>query len=365
MLARVPRLAPLLAFALACAPLVGCSAFAQSAGPRALSIMPGVVNREDNRSLRFALLEYGLREVCTEMLGRSVPLSEAADRPPVGRFFPRTCESHLVADENQKSFTVRFGGDGYAWTNLTLRVGFEAAAVVEYAPDFLLDGGAMYVYFRTRQVGATSFRRKLVESTFASVAANAATALLGMQDPDRTGQRILGSELARGFTVIRQPDGSVDFAVGIVEKGAKAQRPYEIHGEGRVVLANERVEVHANQREFLGPFRVDDSGRALFLTASLDGTEAVDVLVVPKEAGDPWLDSYIAQAQPFAPAFVPALSEVLAQGQPWRRTIPLPKGSYYVVIDHTATAGRVAPTGGALGDKAAAVAYAVELGDAP
>ena len=35
--------------------LIGCAGLAQSSGPSALAIMPGVINRPDNKSLRFAM----------------------------------------------------------------------------------------------------------------------------------------------------------------------------------------------------------------------------------------------------------------------------------------------------------------------
>jgi hypothetical protein len=49
---------------------------------------------------------------------------------------------------------------------------------------------------------------------------------------------------------------------------------------------------------------------------------------------------------------------------PYRRRIPLPRGSYYVVLDHTATAGNTAPDNVALDDRAALVNLAVEIGSA-
>ena len=45
--------------------------------------------------------------------------------------------------------------------------------------------------------------------------------------------------------------------------------------------------------------------------------------------------------------------------------LPVAKGRYYLVIDNTATAGRIAPPPNLFDDRAALVNYAVELGDAP
>ena len=102
--------------------------------------MPGVINRTDNKSLRFAMLKYGLESFCQEMTkrGRSAQARPTISRA-IGRFFPQRCDTRLVDDETSKSFFVQFGS-GYAWTNITQRIGFDAAGVVEYDPDFLLDG---------------------------------------------------------------------------------------------------------------------------------------------------------------------------------------------------------------------------------
>jgi hypothetical protein len=49
----------------------------------------------------------------------------------------------------------------------------------------------------------------------------------------------------------------------------------------------------------------------------------------------------------------------------WRKTVALPKGFYYLVLDNTSVAGRTQPSGVAHDDRAAMVSVAVELGDAP
>jgi hypothetical protein len=165
--------------------------------------------------------------------------------------------------------------------------------------------------------------------------------------------------------VIRRSDGTVDFGLGLIEKGKMPFHPYQIRGSAKTVLANERVEVHARQRDFLGPFEVDSEGRALFLTVGVDGAEGVDVMVVPKDAGEQWLSLYIHQPMTTPPAYPPLLADVVLSGQPYRKMLPVAKGRYYLVIDNTATAGRIAPPANFFDDRAALVNYAVELGDAP
>src|SRR5882672_2171327 len=169
----------------------GCPGLAQTTGPQALAIMPGVINRTDNKSLRFALLKYGLETFCLEMTKRGAPLKLADDQPSIGRFYPQRCDTRLIEEEANKSFLVQFFGSGYAWTNITRRLGFDAAGVIEYDPDFLLDDSSMYLYFRTRHIAATSFQAGMIENT----AANAALVLAPGGFAERFGRQVVAEEL--------------------------------------------------------------------------------------------------------------------------------------------------------------------------
>ena len=341
--------------------LTSCAGMAQSVGADVIAIMPGVINRSDNKSLRFAMLKYGLETFCQEMLKRGAPLRLADDQPGIGRFYPQRCDTRLLDEETTRTFLVQFAGSGYAWTNVTQRIGFDATGAVEYDPDFLIDGSTMYLYFRTKHVASTSFQPGMIENR----TANLALVLGGGGFAEKFGQQVVAAELTRGFTVIRQGDGTVDFGLGMIEKGKKPFHPYQIHGTSKTVLANERIEVHAGQREYLGPFEVDAQGRALFLTIQVDGAEAVDVMAVPRDTGEQWLSLYIHQPATTPPLYPPLLDDVAASAQPYRKTLPVGKGRYYLVIDNTASAGRVAPPANLFDDRAALVNYAVELGDAP
>jgi hypothetical protein len=341
--------------------LSSCANMAQGAGADVLAIMPGVINRPDNKSLRFAMLKYGLESFCQEMLKRGAPLKLADDQPSVGRFYPQRCDTRLVDEDAHRSFLVQFSGVGYAWTNITQRIGFDASGVVEYDPDFLLHDATMYLYFRTKHVASTNFQPGMIENG----AVNLALVLAPGGFAAKFGQQVVAAELTRGFTVIRRGDGTVDFGLGIVEKGKMPFHPYEIRGTAKTVLANERIEVHARQRDFLGPFEVDSQGRALFLTVAVDGAEGVDVMVVPRDAGEQWLSLYIHQPIPTPPSYPPLLADVALSAQPYRKMLPVAKGRYFLVIDNTATAGRIAPPPNPFDDRAALVNYAVELGDAP
>jgi hypothetical protein len=346
-------------FGLAALAAVAASCSPATSGPRALALMPGVINRTDNKSLRTAMLKYGLEQFCQEMTHRGAPLKLSDDAPTIGRFFAQRCDTRFFDDETHKSFLVQFFGYGYAWTNTTQRFGFESAGVVEYDPDFLLDGSTMYVYFRTKHIGASSFQTTMVEGALA----NAALALAPQGMANQIGQQIVSAEMTRGFTVIRDGDGSVDFGLGIVDKGKHPFHPFQVKGGDKVLLANERTEVHSNQREFLGPFLVDGDGRALYLTMSIDGIDAVDVMVFPKDAADPWLAQYAHQPQATPPPYPPLMQDVVTSRMEWKKALPVAKGYYYVVVDNTATAGRVAPPAALMDDRAALVNYVVQVGD--
>jgi hypothetical protein len=154
--------------------LSSCAGMAQGAGADVLAIMPGVINRPDNKSLRFAMLKYGLESFCQEMLKRGAPLKLADDQPSVGRFYPQRCDTRLVDEDAQRSFLVQFSGVGYAWTNITQRIGFDASGVVEYDPDFLLHDATMYLYFRTKQVASTNFQPGMIENGAVNLALSSA-----------------------------------------------------------------------------------------------------------------------------------------------------------------------------------------------
>src|SRR5882724_8279834 len=152
----------LLVLAVAGAP--GCASN-DSLGSHAVTVLgAGVMNDPANKSLRFDILKFGLDSFCGEMLKGGAPLKFGDDEPVVGRFFADSCESQVQDDDTHKSFVVQYTGRGYAWTNVTHRIGFTSRGVVEYASDFQLNDGAMYVYFRPRLIDGADFQTTLVES---------------------------------------------------------------------------------------------------------------------------------------------------------------------------------------------------------
>ena len=333
-----------------------------SCGQAALAIMPGVLNDPGNLTLRRALLKFGTSTMCAELLRRSVALRTQDDDPAMGRFFPAACFAQEMPNGNM---FVQFSGVGYAWTNATKRLTFDASASVEYEQDFLMDGSTLYVYFRHKATSSVTFNVKVVEAPASASMLGLPVNVNAQTLASQLGPQLLRAALSRGFTVIRENDGAAAFGLGIVEKGQRPLAPYKTTDSGRLLLANDRTEVHQGQRDFAGPFEVTGDGRALSLTVSVDGAPGADVLLVPVSIGQSWRDTYIAQAATTPPPSPARVDEPVMQGVIWRRTVALPKGAYYVVLDNTATAGRTSLPINPNDDRAAMISFAVEEGGAP
>ena len=356
----LPTVAPVVLAALAA--VSGCASN-DSLGSHAVTVLgAGVMNDPANKSLRFDILKFGLDSFCGEMLKGGAALKFGDDEPVVGRFFADSCESQVLDDEAHKSFIVQYTGKGYAWTNLSQRLGFSSRGVVEYDTDFQLGDGAMYVYFRPRQIDGAAFQTSLVESALAKtgLAASGISA-------DDLGKHIVESQLRRGFTVIRRGSaGDTDFAVGLVPTGQQPFKPFEVKRTAKQILANERTEVHGGQQDYVGAFEVKETNQALYLTVAVDGVPNADVLVVPKPIGDTMLDRYLHAAGGASLTNPALLDETASQGPGfWQRFVNVEPGSYYVVIDNSAQLGKSAPDKSTQDDAAAKVDYLVLLGDRP
>lgn len=354
------RYAPALALlVLSC--VVGCTN-SETLGTKSVTFVgQGILNDPKNRSLRFDLLKFGLESFCDEMRKRGVALKLSDEHPVMGRFFAKECQSEIVDDEQRKSLLLRFTGDGYAWTNLTGRLGFGVVSLVEYATDFqLAPDGSLYVYFRPKNVQATSYSTKLVESAQAKGAMAVARI-----DPDRVGRQILTAQLERGFTVIRRDArGETDYGLGVIPVGAAPFAPFKIVSNKRT-LANDRTELHSGQQDFVGGFEVLENDQALTLTAIIDGAPAVDVVLLNAASGERLLDRYVSQAGPVSLAEPALLQDIVPYGNQWQRTLAVPKGVYLVLFDNSAALGQSIPPQVGNDDRAVKVDYAVQLGDAP
>lgn len=347
------------AFLRALALVAPLSLVGASCGQAALGVMPGVLNDVHNLSLRRAILAYGTSRICAEVQSRSMPLRLRDDDPIVGRFIPLGCASRELAGGN---LSLQFGGRGYVWTNLSLRVGFEAASSMEYDTDFLMDGSTMYVYFRPRNAAGATFVTRMVEQPQAAFFGGlpALGGAGGQSMTDRFGSQIMAGQLSRGFTVIRTAGGTVELGVGILPPGKHPAPAIAGVDGGKQVIVNERTEVHRNQRDYV-PLEVPQGRSRLTLLVGVDGAPAIDVLLVPRAMGEAWLWTYLTQAATTPPPGPPILDEAVAAGGVWRRTLAVPPGQYYLVLDNTETAGRTAPTRYAHDDRAALVSFGVEL----
>ncbi|HVW24585.1 MAG TPA: hypothetical protein VHC69_04415 [Polyangiaceae bacterium] len=356
-----PRLSAALAAMLALFGAVGCPS-RDSMGVRAISLLgPGVINDPANKSLRFDLLKFGLDQFCAEMRDRGAPLKLRDGEPVLGRFFATGCNSQIIDDESRESFIVQYAGTGYGWTNLTGRLAFQSSGLVEYDPDFQLQNGALYVYFRPRNVASASFQTLLVESALAQTGI-AVTSV----NPDQLGRDIVDGQLKRGFTVIRySSNGETDFGMGVVPVGSRPFRPFIVQSEDKVTLDDDSTEVHSNQQDVVGGLVVPNDNQALYLTMQADGAPAVDVFVIGKDEGDKVVDRLAHTPGPTTLTAPPLFGGTVVSGSPWKQVVPVPKGTYYLLLDNSSALGQAAPPAVQGDDRAARVDYVVEVGDRP
>lgn len=319
----------------------------------------GTINQPENLSMRRSLLRKGMGDFCKQMLAHDAPLRLAPDSPVIGRFFPQQC----VANEQEDNLHVQFSGIGYGFTNVTKKMTFTTNASALYRYDFRVreEGPCdIYAYFRPSRIDASDFKVHRIEGTAANVF-NAFTSM-----GDNFGRQLVGKKLQEGFTVVSYDakETDVDFALGIVPVGQPLPHPYQAHGGDRATYESERIEVHQNQRDFVGPIPVDGAGRAIFVTARVDGAPAVDVLLMRKEEGDASLRLYFEYPQAGPLSAAPIGGDVAQGGQELKRAFPVPPGMYYVIFDNTPSAGQVSPPMNAFDDRAAVVSYLIQVGDA-
>jgi len=317
----------------------------------------GTINDPSSRSMRKAMLKKGMGDFCQQMQERNAPLRLSPDSPVIGRFYPRQC----VAPESDE-LQLSFAGYGYAYTNVTQKMTFTMQAQALYRYDFLVTEGDrcdVYAYFRTSRVDGSEFKVHRIEGQAAAMM-NSLTAM-----GDSFGKQLMGSKLKEGFTVVHFTDNNVDdFVLGILPLGQKPFHPYQVHGKDRVTYENERVEIGQNQRDFIGPIKVEGDNRALFVTAKVDGAPAVDVMIMRKPEAEASLQLYFEYPQSGPLAGPPLAGEVLQQGTEMKRGFPVAPGMYYVVIDNTPTAGQVSPPANAFDNRSAVVNYLIQIGDA-
>ena len=319
----------------------------------------GTINQPENLSMRRSLLKKGMGDFCKQMTTRNAPLKLSPDSPVIGRFYPSQCNA---ADGDL--LNVTFNGYGYAWTNVTKKMTFTGGGQAAYRYDFQVTEGDrcdIYAYFRPSRIDASNFQVHRLEGTMANVFNTFS------QFGDNFGKQTVSKKLQEGFTVISK-DGNeqnVDFALGIVPIGKRPFHPFQVSSDdGRVTYENDRTEVHQNQRDFVGPIAIEESDKALFIRANLDGAAAIDVMLMRKPEGDASLQLYYEYPQSGPLAAPPFDGNILQAGVEMNRKIPVAAGMYYVVFDNTPSAGQVSPPVNALDDRAAVVNYLIQVGDA-
>lgn len=307
--------------------------------------------------MRRAMLRKAMGDVCRQMTTRNVPLRLAPESPVIGRYYPKQC----TADENGE-LALSFSGFGYGWTNLTKKLTFTSGASASYKYDFQVTDGDrcdVYAYFRPSRMNASDFKTYRIE-------AGAAAFLNSFTNVgDSFGKDIVGKKLSQGFTVIAY-DGketTSDFSLGILPLGQQPMRPFQVRGSDRITVENERVEIHQNQRDFIGPIVVEQTGRAIFLQARLDGVQVLDVVLLRAQDAEPALVQYYEQPTAGPMSVSPLAADVMQAGVDLKRSLSVPPGIYYVVFDNTPTAGQVAPPNNPLDDRAAVVNYLIQIGD--
>ncbi len=322
----------------------------------ALSVVSaGVINDPSNKTLRFDLLKFGMDRFCVEMQRRGAPIKLSDHEPVLGRFFADGCHAQVIDNTDRQSVVVRYSGRGYAYTNLTERMGFSSTGLVEYAVDFQEHEDTMYIYFRPRSVGEATFQTLLIESAAAQVG-------LGLSgiDAEAVGKDIILRQLQRGFTVIRHSArGDVEFSPGLIPVGQRPFRPFEVVSSEKLTLDNDRTEVHGGQQDFIGIY-VPDKDQRLSLNLSLDGAPAVDVFVVTESDGQTLVQAYVTQRGGARLQRAPLLEAELRAGEPLKLAVNLTPGSYYLIFDHSPNMGRSTPVPG---QQAAKIDYLLQLGE--
>jgi len=311
-------------------------------------------------SLRWWLFSnFGANRLCPEMLQRSAPLRIAPNPNVVGRLFPEQCQA--TVNDTSQTITLAFSGAGLVWTPVAGRVAFNVAASVEYKMDFFMAEDAVYIWARpARVVTEPAFQVTSVEARLLDAAAQGPLGYIA----NGLGGQIVSGQLASGFTVVHEEDGD-SFALGQLSPPARPPRAFA-GASGRRMLASEVADVHQDQIDFLGPFVVEQAEQALYVQFSVTGP-GVDLLLIPRGTGDLWRRG-LALGTPLGPPPQPPIFTLaVVPGQALVQRVPLPAGHYYFVVDHSARMGSTNPPFspfGVIGGNLAAVAYAVELGEA-
>ncbi len=312
-----------------------------------------IINNSGNKSMRFDLIRWGIKQFCAELTQAGTPLRLADDQPVIGRYFAKECSATILERDDSERVLARFKGEGFAWTALTGRIGFSAPALLELAPDFRVHKDALYVYFRPVVVDTSGLKLLMAEETSALLAAD----LVGV-DEEKLGARIIQAQLKRGFTTIFHDDGHLDFSLGLVELGKKPFSPYTIISSSRRTVANGRTEIQAGGRDYIGKFELK-AGESLRLWLHLEGTTSVDIALIPAAEASESLHSYVRSPGPAPSPKMLAYYSQAGKSAPLDLELQPPAGEYFLFIDHSTSFGDAEPMREAL---PARVDYLIQVG---
>jgi hypothetical protein len=295
---------------------------------------------------------FAASRICPEMLKRGVPLKlPELGAASVGRFFPSQCNTQI--DDARRALVMSIAGTGYVFLPFTQRIGFYFGTTVEYLPDFRLEEDATYVWGKfNRFVTSPDLRILGVENPIVNLATRTPIGTVATL----LGNGVAASEIGRGFTVVHQDSGD-DFALGHLDPPAKPIRPYKA-GEGRVLLESDVTVVHAQAREFLGPFEVARDDAALYLRARTAPPLPINFIVVERSVGENWRRHYEAAEPLGPPPGVVVTTGTIARGE-IDVAFPVPRGTYYIVLENSAPV----PLLGSVTDQGIQVSYGVDIGD--
>jgi len=314
----------------------------------------------DSPSVRWWLFSnFGVAQICPKVLSSGIPLRLTTGGPAVGRYFPNGCSTQV--NEPERTIRLALTGTGYAWTPVAGRIGFLASATVDYAMDFRLEDDAMYVWgVPSGTLMAPTFQLGAIENPVVNWAAQGPAGYLAAT----FGRQILESQLGQGFTAIRTESGD-EFALGRLVPPARPKKPFGLASDERLLLEHDVAELRMGQVDTVGPLDVAEDDQALFIRLQVDGPSA-DALVYPRHVIEPWREGLQTGAALRSPG-VPLAAFALPSGQAQSFRVPLPRGSYILVLDHSTQLGSSAPPFNllsALGSGSTRVSYAIELGEA-
>jgi hypothetical protein len=314
----------------------------------------GIVNSPTNKTLRFDIIRFALKQFCSELLLTGAPIRLSDDQPVIGRYYADSCEAKSLDEPGRSTVIAQFSGQGFAYNAATGRLGFRASGLIEVAPDFRIHESALYVYFRPVQVDTSGFSLLMTEKTLARAALEAA----GINEAD-VGKQIINAQLGRGFTVVRyDADGHTDFALGLIAPGERPFRPFSVEASPRLTVANGRTELFPDQQDFIGKIRLE-RGEKLTMTLRLEGAPGVDVALLDAKTGAEVISAYVSQKGPQKLRGA-SFQAILGDGAKMRATADPGPGEYFLALDHSELVGAAQTSKNAL---PARVDYLLQVGD--